>query len=108
MKHENSVTFRLSPPMGRGMLALEWFLQLLEAELKSRGFIAVGKKLSGLSYGVLSYPATHGHVSVFVLWPVRGDQSSWEIRTAYFCSWLKRVFRTEPPGDAIQQLERIH
>jgi hypothetical protein len=105
MQDEDSVVFRLSPPVGKEKTALPWFVEQLEDELESRGIRPIGKKLSDLSYGVLSYPASHGHISVFVLWPDRSDLSSWQIRTLYFRPWLRRILRAQPTQKTIAQME---
>jgi hypothetical protein len=106
MQDEDSVVFRLSPPAGEES-ALAWFVRQLEDELKSRGITPIGRKVSALSYGVLSYPAPPSHISIFVLWPARGDISSWQIRTRYGRRWLTRLVRPVPPHDMVEQMERI-
>src|ERR1039458_9454852 len=107
MQDEDSVAFRLLPPAGQEKTALTWFVAQLENELESRGITPIGRKVSSLSYGVLSYSASLGHISIFVFWPARGDTSSWQIRTLYFRPWLRRIFRAQPPQEPIGQIERI-
>jgi hypothetical protein len=107
MRNDDSVVFRLSPPAGEEKAALTWFVGELDNELESKGFAKIGRKVSALSYAALSYPATGGHISVFVLWPARGDASSWQIRTLYFRPLLRRIFRPQPPQDAIDRIEGI-
>jgi hypothetical protein len=107
MKDEDSVVFRLSPPAGQEKTALAWFVGQLENALESRGITPIGKKVSSLSYGVLSYPVSQGHISIFVFWPARGDVSSWQIRTRYGLRWPRRMFRPVPPEDMVEQMERI-
>jgi hypothetical protein len=107
MQDEDSVVFRLSPPAGEEKNALTWFVRQLENELESRGITPIGRKMSALSYGVLSYPAPPSHISIFVLWPARGDISSWQIRTRYGRRWLTRMVRPVPPHDMVERMERI-
>ena len=107
MNDEDSVIFRLSPPIGQEETAIAWFVGQLENELQFRGLKPIGKKLSKLGYGAISYPAPEGHISVFVLWPARGDSSSWQIRTRYSRPWLRRLLRTAPPTEGVEQTERI-
>jgi hypothetical protein len=71
------------------------------------GMVPTGRKVSGLSYAVLSYPVSNGHVSIFVLWPVRGDSTSWQIRTRYTRSLLAKAISPVPPQDAVERMERI-
>ena len=107
MQDENSVVFRLSPPAGQEKAVLIWFVGELDNELGSKGFGPIGRKVSALSYAALSYPAIGGHISVFVLWPARGDTSSWQIRTLYFRPWLSRLLQAAPPKDAVEKMDRI-
>jgi hypothetical protein len=107
MQDQNAVVFRLSPPAGQEKTALTWFIGELGSELESKGLAPISRKVSALSYAVLSYPAVGGHISVFVLWPERNDASSWQIRTLYFQPWLMRIFRAQPPGEAVDEIERI-
>jgi hypothetical protein len=107
MRDEDSVMFRLSPPAGEEKTALGWFVAKLDNELESKGFASIRKKVSALSYAALSYPATGGHISVFVLWPAGGDKSSWQIRTLYFRPLLRRIFRSQPPKEAIDRIAGI-
>ena len=107
MRDEDSVVFRLSPPAGEEKTALRWFIGELDNELESKGFATIDKKVSALSYAALSYPAIGGHISVFVLWPARGETSSWQIRTLYFRPWLRRIFQSQPPQEATDRIERI-
>jgi hypothetical protein len=107
MDDEDSVVFRLSPPVGNEKTALTWFVGHLEDELESRGITPIARKVSSLNYGALSYAASHGHISVFVLWPVRGDISRWQIRTLYFRPWLTKIFRPVLPKDMEEQMARI-
>lgn len=99
--------FRLSPPAGEEKTTLKWFIGELGNELESKGFATIAKKVSALNYATLSYSAIKGHISVFVLWPARGDTSSWQIRILYFRSLLRRIFRPQSPQEAIDRMEGI-
>src|SRR6267154_4197809 len=102
---EDSVLFSLAPPEGQGD-AIEWFVAQLESELTGKGLALIRAGVSELSYGVLSFTAAQGHVSVYVLWPARGNKTSWQIRTRYHRSWLRRLLLIPPPAAAVEQLER--
>lgn len=108
MRDEDSVLFRLTPPKGeRRESTLSWFVGELENQLSVKGFAPIRRKVSGLGYGVLSYAAFQGHISLFVLWPARDDVSSWQIRTRYHRRWLKRLIWPAPPENAIEEMESI-